>query len=303
MFRKMLSSSRKKGEKIAAFTVAAIGIFLYVVNAATQGVIGSFTTDKLPKVVAFLTTTQVPLPVPLLLFVVALGAGYRFWQISKMKDKEIDSAADISDKLMRMYSTTFWFLQEMRDAKDNSIDELDRVTKKVVEYLLGYAAHMFNWAVYSGAFFALDGTVLKIWAHYRMSQADVEDKNLQFDLSQPVRLPAGMARASYENRTIEVGRIEEDEDGWKCTNRHYVKTGKLVGPIQSEPPRPPYSSLICIPVIYNSLKQSQNPKLLGVVSFYSHEKSAFDDPKINQLAEQIVKRIAEALEFYQYLKK
>ncbi len=188
----------------------------------------------------------------------------------------------------------------MRDAQNASVDDLDKVTKKVIEVLLGQATSMFCRAVYSGAFFALDGKVLKIWSHYQMSQADVEDKDIQFDLSQPARSPIGMARASYEKRMIEVGRIEEDEHGWKCTNQHYIKIGRLEGPLKIEPRRPPYSSLICVPVI-SSREKNQDP--LGVVCFYSHERSTFDDPKINLLAEQIVERISEAFQFYQYLKK
>jgi hypothetical protein len=293
----MLSPSKKKGGKITALTIAVTGIFLYIGNAATQGVIGDFATHELPWFATSLVTTQVPLILLLLSFVATLGGGYAWWRVGRTKDREIESIANTSCQLTGMYSSIFFFIQGMIDARNISLDELDKVTKKAIEFLLAQATPLFGRAVYSGAFFASDGNVLKIWAHYRISQADVEDKDLQFDLSQPARSPIGMARASYENRTVEVGHIDGDEHGWRCTNQHYIKIGRLGGPMQIEP-LPPYSSLICVPVL-SSLKKHHVP--LGVVCFYSHERSTFDNPQINRLAEQIVERISEALQFYQYL--
>ena len=296
----MLQTPSKKSRTLAALITAATALFLYIVNAATQGLIGVFATDTLlPKSVALLTTTQLPLIVPLVSLLAALGGGYACWHIHQAKTKEIQSIIGIYDKLIAMDSATFWWIQKMKDARNTSVDELDKVTKKAIEYLLGTATLMFHQAVYSGAFFALDGNVLRIWAHYRVSQTDVEDKDIQFDLSQTAYPPIGMARAAYCQKSIEIGRIEEDTNGWQCTNPHYIKIGRLAGPTQSEPPRPPYSSLICVPVIYG-LKKHQDP--LGIVCFHSYERNTFDNPNINVLAEQIAERISEALEFHQYLR-
>src|SRR5258708_409678 len=290
---------KSKKSWVTVITAAIIAFVLYVVNAATEGIIAKFATDTLfPKLVTILTMTQWPPFVTPAFFVAALVGGYTCWRIYKTARKELESTADIYDNLIKMDDDLFWWIQKMKEARDISVDELDKRTKKAIEYLLFTATIMFSKEVHAGSLFILDhaDNKLKIWAHYRMGQEEIE--GAQFDMSQTAKPPVGMARVSYLKNSIEVGHIEKKGKRLRCTNDNYVKIGTLSGPTPSDPPPPPYSSLICVSVTHSLT--SQVP--LGVISFNSHDKTTFDDPEINLLVKKIADRIAQALVIYQFLK-
>jgi len=108
-----------------------------------------------------------------------------------------------------------------------------------------------------------------------------------------------MATVSFKKQSVEVGQIEKKGKEWKCSNEYYAKLGTILGPTISDPPPPPYLSLICVPVIDNLVP---NTDPLGVIAFHSHEKTTFDDAQINLLVVRIADRISQAIAFYQFLK-
>jgi len=299
----MQPSLKQKG-LIAVLITIGSPVLLYALNAIAQGVIGNFASDTLfPKVVSLLTMVQWPLLLTPGLFATTLCGGCASLWIYRTKTRELKSTIGIFGDLIAMDDSMFLLMQGMERARSISTDELDKVAKKAIELLLAIATQMFSDEVYSGALFLLDksSNCLKIWAHYRMIQADVND--VQFDMSLPARPPVGMARASYVSGKPEVGRIEKKGKLWHCTNEHYIK---IDTPMEShstkltlrEYPTPLYLSLICVPVIHPEI--SQEP--LGVIAFHSSKKTTFDNTEINRLVEKIAGRISQALVFYQFLK-
>ncbi len=307
----MQSSPKEKGWR--AVIIALVGIvFVYILNAIAQGVIGHFASATLfPEIDTILTMTQWPPFLTPGLFIVALSGGCLCWWIYRTKTKELEfvkktnteklellaktkaEELGIYDKLIRLDDLTFQWLPIMEGAQN--IPKLDEVTKRAIESLLATATVMFAQNVYAGALFRLIDNRLKIWGHYRMFPEDID--GMEFDMAQTAE-PIGMARASYSGKSIEIGHIERVGKQWYCTNKHYKKPDRALGPGPGESPPPHYESLICIPVMHGP-----NQDLLGVVAFHSVAKIAFDDPTINLLIVRIRGRIAKALELYEFLHK
>jgi hypothetical protein len=287
----------KKG-KIGVIASLFLLSFSFFISAVAQGLIGDWATNVLRPMLLAILIFPLPLFITLISFSAAASGGYAYWRKYKMKHNELNSIIDLYEKLISIDNHTFIWMQQMKEARHNSVNDLDNVAKKAIEHLLYLATDMFNQDIDAGALFLEESNILKVWTHYRLSQTEVEDPRLRFDLSQVALPPIGMARASYCNKSIEYGYIEKRGDRWECTNSHYIKTGVVQGPLEpSGFPLPRYASMICVPVIHNTTQ-----KLLGVITFQSHERAIFDNPDIHDLMKKIANRISEPLVFYQFLK-
>jgi hypothetical protein len=206
----------------------------------------------------------------------------------------LNSDADKSKQLLLFVEHSL--LQRLPDVL-SAQDRAD-LDKKMYEFMKDFLADatVLTPKVYASSLFlpADDQDWLTIWVGYQVP----EDSKIlaKCYIGPDAGRKRGIAGKAHVQGNIEVGRLKQQENGWRFDNDDYIHFPK-------SSIYPPFMSLACVPIVEAPSQGGLPSKPLGALCFDSESIDSFDSPAVQDVLKQLGHFTASVLLLYDKLRE